>query len=72
MSITRAGHRYIDVESGKTVDTWFPLTKPGSKRSLSGKSPLLFRHNSQTGAVEAIPTNSSRWGGLINTLHLND
>lgn len=41
-------------------------------RELSGKSGLLFRRNSQTGAVEVLPTNSSRWGGLNNTLHTND
>lgn len=43
-----------------------------SARELSGKSGILFRRNSQTGAVEALPTNSSRWGGLNATLHTND
>ena len=33
MSIQRAGHRYRDTETGKTVDTWFPLS-----------SSRLFRH----------------------------
>ena len=33
MSIQRAGHRYRDAETGKTVDTWFPLS-----------SSRLFRH----------------------------
>lgn len=41
-------------------------------RELSGKSGLLFRRNSQSGAVEVIPTNAERWGGLNNSLHAND
>lgn len=41
-------------------------------RQLSGQSKLLYRRNSQTGAVEAIPTDSSRWGGLNEALHSND
>jgi 2,3,4,5-tetrahydropyridine-2-carboxylate N-succinyltransferase len=41
-------------------------------RELSGKSRWLFRRNSQTGAVEALATDSSRWGRLNATLHSND
>ena len=41
-------------------------------RELSGRSGLLFRRNSQTGAVEALPTDASRWGGLNSSLHSND
>jgi len=37
---------------------------------LSGADGLLFRRNSQTGAVEAIPR-SGRWGGLNAALHAN-
>jgi len=36
--------------------------------SLSGQSGLLFRRNSQTGAVEAIPRTKT-WGGLNPILH---
>jgi 2,3,4,5-tetrahydropyridine-2-carboxylate N-succinyltransferase len=43
-----------------------------SARELSGQSGLLYRRNSQTGAVEAIPTDPSRWGGLNSALHAND
>lgn len=43
-----------------------------SARELSGQSGLLFRRNSQTGAVEAIATDHSRWSGLNSTLHSND
>lgn len=43
-----------------------------SARELSGQSGLLFRRNSQTGAVEAIVTDSSSWGGLNSALHSND
>jgi 2,3,4,5-tetrahydropyridine-2-carboxylate N-succinyltransferase len=38
---------------------------------LSGASGLLFRRNSQTGAVEAL-ARSGRWGGLNQALHAND
>lgn len=37
-------------------------------RELSGRSGILFRRNSQTGAIEALPRTGS-WGGLNTTLH---
>ena len=40
-------------------------------RTLSGASGLLYRRNSQTGAVEALPR-SATWGGLNAALHAND
>lgn len=40
-------------------------------RELSGANGLLFRRNSQTGAVEALPR-SGRWSGLNAALHAND
>ena len=40
-------------------------------RELSGASGLLYRRNSQTGAVEAIPR-SVEWDGLNAALHHND
>jgi 2,3,4,5-tetrahydropyridine-2-carboxylate N-succinyltransferase len=40
-------------------------------RELSGASGLLFRRNSQTGAVEALQRTGS-WGGLNAALHAND
>jgi 2,3,4,5-tetrahydropyridine-2,6-dicarboxylate N-succinyltransferase len=39
-------------------------------RSLSGAHDLLFRRNSLTGAVEALPRTGS-WGGLNAALHAN-
>ena len=39
-------------------------------RELSGKSGLLYRRNSQTGAVEALPR-SAKWEGLNADLHAN-
>jgi 2,3,4,5-tetrahydropyridine-2-carboxylate N-succinyltransferase len=39
-------------------------------RELSGASNLLFRRNSQTGAVEAMPRTGT-WGGLNAALHAN-
>jgi 2,3,4,5-tetrahydropyridine-2-carboxylate N-succinyltransferase len=39
-------------------------------RELSGSSGLLFRRNSQNGAVEAVARSGS-WGGLNSALHKN-
>jgi 2,3,4,5-tetrahydropyridine-2-carboxylate N-succinyltransferase len=39
-------------------------------RDLSGKGGLLYRRNSQTGAVEALPR-SAKWEGLNADLHKN-
>lgn len=39
-------------------------------RQLSGKSGLLYRRNSQSGAVEALPR-SAKWDGLNAALHAN-
>jgi 2,3,4,5-tetrahydropyridine-2,6-dicarboxylate N-succinyltransferase len=39
-------------------------------RELSGASGLLFRRNSRTGTVEALPR-SGRWAGLNAALHAN-
>jgi len=41
-------------------------------RQLSGQSGLLYRRNSQSGAVEALVADSSKWGGLNASLHSND
>jgi 2,3,4,5-tetrahydropyridine-2-carboxylate N-succinyltransferase len=40
-------------------------------RELSGAGGMLFRRNSQSGAVEALQR-SGRWGGLNAALHAND
>jgi 2,3,4,5-tetrahydropyridine-2-carboxylate N-succinyltransferase len=40
-------------------------------RELNGASGLLYRRNSQSGAVEALPR-SARWEGLNAALHHND
>ena len=58
------------VTAGTKVKT--PEGNVVSARELSGQSGLLYRRNSQTGAVEALVTDSSRWGGLNNSLHSND
>lgn len=64
------------VEAGLYVTAGTKVKTPDgnivSARTLSGESGLLFRRNSQTGAVEALATDSSRWGGLNSTLHNND
>lgn len=39
-------------------------------QELSGANGLLFRRNSQTGSLEALPRTGS-WGGLNSVLHVN-
>ena len=42
MTITRNGHRYIDVESGKTLDVWFPRSnKKIERHCLASKVGLI-------------------------------
>jgi 2,3,4,5-tetrahydropyridine-2-carboxylate N-succinyltransferase len=64
------------VEAGLYVTAGTKVRLPDgqvvSAKMLSGRSGLLFRRNSQTGAVEVLPTNSERWGGLNTSLHTND
>ena len=40
-------------------------------RVLAGQSGFVYRRNSQTGAVEAVPNKASSWSGLNNALHSN-
>jgi 2,3,4,5-tetrahydropyridine-2-carboxylate N-succinyltransferase len=64
------------VESGLYLTAGTKVKMPDgsivSARELSGQSKLLFRRHSQTGAVEAIVTDSGVWGGLNTALHSND
>ncbi len=64
------------VESGLYLTAGTKVKMPDasivSARELSGQSGLLFRRHSQTGAVEAIVTDGSLWGGLNSALHSND
>ncbi len=64
------------VESGLYLTAGTKVKMPDgeivSARKLSGQSGLLYRRHSQTGAVEAIMTDGSLWGGLNTALHSND
>lgn len=64
------------VEAGLYITAGTKVISPDgqvvSARQLSGMDGLLFRRNSQTGAVEALATNSAKWGGLNASLHSND
>ncbi len=64
------------VEAGLYVTAGTKVTLPDgtvkSARELSGRSGLLYRRNSQTGKVEALYTDASKWGGLNSDLHAND
>jgi len=62
------------VEAGLYVTAGTKVTLPDGDvvkaRELSGAHGLLFRRNSTTGAVEAVPRSGS-WGGLNAALHTN-
>lgn len=64
------------VEAGLYVTAGTKVRLPDgtvvAARTLSGSSGLLFRRNSQSGAVEVLPTHAERWGGLNTSLHSND
>ena len=63
------------VEAGLYVTAGTKVKMPDGRvvaaRELSGHSELLFRRNSQTGSVEALIADASRWGGLNAALHSN-
>ncbi|SFC80452.1 2,3,4,5-tetrahydropyridine-2,6-dicarboxylate N-succinyltransferase [Streptomyces aidingensis] len=63
------------VEAGLYVTAGTRVSLPDGQvvkaRELSGAGNLLFRRNSVTGAVEALPRTGS-WGGLNAALHSND
>ena len=62
------------VEAGLYVTAGTVVTLPDNKtikaRELSGIDNMLFRRNSVTGTVEALPRSGS-WGGLNEALHHN-
>ncbi|MFL6681864.1 MAG: DapH/DapD/GlmU-related protein [Burkholderiaceae bacterium] len=64
------------VEAGLYVTAGTKVKLPDGRvvaaRTLSGRPGLLFRRNSQSGAVEVLETDAKRWGGLNTTLHSND
>ena len=63
------------VEAGLYITAGTVITLPDGDtvkgRELSGASGLLFRRNSRTGTVEALPR-SGNWQGLNAALHAND
>jgi 2,3,4,5-tetrahydropyridine-2-carboxylate N-succinyltransferase len=62
------------VEAGLYLTASAKVTLPDGEvvkaAKLSGANNLLFRRNSQTGALEAVPKSGS-WGGLNAALHKN-
>ena len=62
------------VESGTYITSGSKITLPDGAvvkaSELSGANNLLFRRNSKTGALEALPKTGS-WGGLNSVLHAN-
>lgn len=63
------------VEAGLYVTAGTKVTLPdgtvAKAREISGADNLLFRRNSQTGAVEVVMRTGS-WGGLNSVLHATD
>jgi len=62
------------IESGTYVTAGSKITLPDGSvvkaSELSGANNLLFRRNSKSGALEALPKTGS-WGGLNSVLHAN-
>lgn len=62
------------VEAGLYLTAGTIVTLPDGEtakgREMSGVSDMLFRRNSVSGAVEALPRTGS-WGGLNEALHVN-
>ena len=62
------------VESGVYITAGSKIKLPDGTtvkaRELSGANNLLFRRNSETGALEAMPKTGD-WGGLNSVLHAN-
>ena len=62
------------VEAGVYITAGSKITLPDNKivkaKELSGVNNLLFRRNSQSGALEALPKTGS-WSGLNSILHRN-
>jgi 2,3,4,5-tetrahydropyridine-2-carboxylate N-succinyltransferase len=63
------------IEAGLYVTAGTKVATPDGEivkaGTLSGANGLLFRRNSQTGAVEVLPS-SGKWAGLNAALHAND
>ncbi len=63
------------VEAGLYVTAGTRVTFPDGTvvkaRDLSGSNGLLFRRNSETGVVEALPRKDAGWQGLNEDLHAN-
>ncbi len=63
------------VEAGLYITAGTKVTLPDGTvragRDLSGQNGLLYRRNSQSGAVEALPSDSGKWQGLNETLHVD-
>jgi 2,3,4,5-tetrahydropyridine-2-carboxylate N-succinyltransferase len=44
MQVIRSGYRYVDVDSGKTLDAWFPtVSNPRLRRSCLAARPGVVR-----------------------------
>ena len=62
------------IESGTYITAGSKITLPDNSvvkaSELSGANNLLFRRNSKSGSLEALPKTGS-WGGLNSVLHAN-
>jgi 2,3,4,5-tetrahydropyridine-2-carboxylate N-succinyltransferase len=62
------------VEAGVYITAGSKISLPDGKivkaKELSGANNLLFRRNSQSGALEVLPKTGS-WSGLNSVLHTN-
>ena len=54
MSIKRFGHRYIDNDSGKTIDTWFPRSNKQIARSCLAQKVGLIKSDFIAVEIESV------------------
>ncbi|MFT4099507.1 MAG: tetrahydrodipicolinate succinyltransferase, partial [Burkholderiaceae bacterium] len=54
MRIERHGHRYVDVESGSTIDAWFPAANRSLPRGCLAARLGFIRGEPVTCAIESL------------------
>lgn len=54
MTIKRIGHRYIDIKSGKTIDTWFPRSNKEIARSCLAQKVGVIKSDFVEVEIESI------------------
>jgi 2,3,4,5-tetrahydropyridine-2-carboxylate N-succinyltransferase len=70
MEISRIGHRYIDSESGKTIDVWFPRSSNELKRSCLAEKVGIIKSDFITIEIESLDSPPQSTEDAYLRLHL--